>query len=330
MEYNEEYFARSANKKAMIIWLTLGIVLSGAYAVEVMKGLRTTGYYATFLAICWIPFFIGLVILKIKGLGTPIYKDVIALGYGTFYTYVLMTTTSMLAVMYILPLTSMLILFKNRNYMIRCCVANMVVLIAAIIKNYMAGINAPSDISNYEIQVAAVLLCYVGYVLSINHLIQSDGAMVGSVKDNLQRVITTIEQVKTASTAVVDGVTVVRELADENKEGANTVVQSMEELSGNNAMLNQRVESSMDMTEDIDSQVTNVAELTERIVAIIEKSVTHAATSSQELANVVESTNMMAQLSSEVERILGEFREEFNMVKKRRELSKALPPRLIC
>lgn len=315
MEYDEEYFAKSANRKAMIIWMTLGMVLTAAYLIEVAKGLRSVGYYLTFVSVCWVPFFIGLVILKVKGLATPIYKEVIAVGYGIFYTFVMMTTTSMLTVMYILPLTSMLVLFKNRNFIMRCGVANMVVIAASIIKNYHAGINSPSDISNYEIQAAAVLLCYAGYILSINHLNRSDGAMVGSVKNNLQKVILTIEQVKGASTAIVDGVTVVRELAEENREGADTVVQSMEELAENNEMLNQRIDSSMDMTEDIDGQVENVAELTERIVEIIDGSVAHAITSSEELSDVVESTNVMAQLSSEIEEILGEFRVKFDMVK---------------
>lgn len=315
MEYNEEFFAKSANRKATIIWMTLGIVLTVAYMIEVVKGLRSWSYYLTFTAICWVPFLIGLVILKLKGLATPVFKEVIAVGYGIFYTFVMMTSTSMLSVMYILPLTSMLVLYKNRNFIMRCGVANMVVIAASIIKNYRAGINSPSDISNYEIQVAAILLCYAGYILSINHLNRSDGAMVDSVKNNLQRVILTIEQVKGASTSIVDGVTVVRELSEENKEGANTVVQSMEELAENNQMLNQRIDSSMDMTEDIDGQVENVAELTERIVEIIDGSVAHASTSSQELADVVESTNVMAQLSSEVEKILGEFRVKFDMVK---------------
>lgn len=315
MEYNEEYFARSANRKAMVIWMTLGIVLSAAYIIEVLKGLRTISYYISFVSVCWIPFFIGLFVLKIKGPATTVYKDVIAVGYGVFYLYVMMTTTSVLSVMFILPLTSMLILFKNRNFMIRCGIANMLVIVASIVKNLMAGANSPSDISNYEIQVAAVVLCYVGYILSINHLCQSDGAMVDSVKENLKKVITTIEQVKTASTSVVDGVTVVRELADENKEGAENVVRSMEELAGNNSVLNQKIDSSMEMTEDIDSQVENVAELTDRMVAIINESAAHAVSSSRELSNVLESTNVMAQLSSEVEKILNEFREQFNMVK---------------
>lgn len=57
MGYDEQYFAKSANKKAMTIWLTLGIVLSVAYLIEIFKGLRTIEYYLTFLAFCWIPFF---------------------------------------------------------------------------------------------------------------------------------------------------------------------------------------------------------------------------------------------------------------------------------
>ena len=186
MEYNEEYFAKSANKKAMIIWLVLGVVLTASYAIEVVKGLRTINYYLLFVAMCWIPFLIGVLVLKIKGMGASIYKDIVAFGYGTFYTFVLMTTNTMLAVVFILPLTSMLILYKNRNFMIRCGVTNIIVLIISIVKNYMGGLNSPSDISNYEIQVAATVLCYVGYILSISHLNQSDGAMIGSITDNLQ------------------------------------------------------------------------------------------------------------------------------------------------
>ena len=60
MEYNEEYFAKSANKKAMAMWALIGIVLTTTYALEVVKGQRTVAYYATFLAFCWIPFAVGL------------------------------------------------------------------------------------------------------------------------------------------------------------------------------------------------------------------------------------------------------------------------------
>lgn len=315
MEYNKERFAISANKKAMAIWCTLGIVLSGAYAIEIVKELRTIDYYLTFLAFCWVPFIAGLVFVKFKGWATGGYKHFVAYGYGVFFVFVMLTTNSPLAFVYTLPLTSMLILFKDRGFMLRTGVANLVAILLIIGKNIMSGANSPSEISNYEIQVACTILCYVGYVLSINHLNQSDGAMLDSVKDNLDRVVDTVDKVKKASAEVVDGVTVVRELAEENKEGAGEVVQSMELLADNNETLNQKLDSSMSMIENIDGQVGNVANLMERIITLIGESATHAITSTQELGKVVEATNVMARLSSEVELILGEFREEFDMVK---------------
>ena len=315
MEYNEKYFAKSANIKAMCMWITMATVLSGAYVIEVIKGQRSIGYYLVFLAFCWIPVILGGFVLKTKGGATPMYRRFVVYGYGAFYTFVMLTTTSKLTVMFILPLTSMLILFKDRLFLLRVGIANLIVIGISIVKCYSDGMNTPRDVADFEIQFLAVLLCYAGYVLSLNHLNQSDGALLNSVKGNLEKVTNTIEQVKVASTAVVDGVTVVRELADENKEGATNVVQSMEELADNNDVLNQKIDSSMKMMEDIDSQAANVAELTAKMVTIIDKSAGHAVESSKELEKVVESTNVMAQLSAEVEQILNEFREKFEMVK---------------
>ena len=45
MEYNEEEFAKSANRKVMTIWLCLCVILSVAYVIEVFKGQRTVPYH---------------------------------------------------------------------------------------------------------------------------------------------------------------------------------------------------------------------------------------------------------------------------------------------
>lgn len=315
MDYNEEVFKKSANRKAMIIWLTLNIVLSAAYAIEILKGLRTVGYYMTFLAICWIPFFIGLIVLRLGGAGSAFYKEAVVIGYGSFYIFVLLTTTSTIAFVYILPLTSMLILFKNRNFLIRVGIANMVVVAGVVVKNYLSGMNAPTDITSYEIQLASLVLCYVGYILSINHLNLSDGAMMDSVKSNLDRVILTIRQVKEASTSIVDGMTVVRELSDENKEGANAVVESMAVLTEKNGVLHRETMSSLDMTETIHTQTEKTAGLIEQTVGLIGESIGHARTSAEELKEMMRSANEMAGLSGELEKIMQEFQREFGSVK---------------
>lgn len=114
---------------------------------------------------------------------------------------------------------------------------------------------------------------------------------------------------------LVDGVTVVRELADENKAGADEVVKDMRVLSDNNDVLNEKTVSSVDMTNVIDDQVRNVAGLMEQVVELINASVEHADTSAKDLVEVVDTTNKMSELSKEVENILADFKEEFNGVK---------------
>ena len=93
------------------------------------------------------------------------------------------------------------------------------------------------------------------------------------------------------------------------------VVDSMEGLSTKNSVLSSRLDSSMEMSQGIDNQVENVAELVERIVKISEQSITQASESSKELENAVASTNSMAQLSEEIENVLNDFRNQFAKVK---------------
>ena len=315
MEYNEKQFAKSANKKALGMWFVVMFVFSITYAIEVTRGLKTLPFYIIMELICWVPFIIGLIVLKVKGWHTNLYQNIVGGGYGVFYLYIMMTAPGTLAFTYVLPVTGMLIIYKNRDLILRCGVANIIVLVYAIIRNYRNGMNTPADISNFEIQLGVILFCYIGYVIAIKHMATSDNALLGSVKANLARVVATVEKVKGASNQIVEGVTVVRELSEENKEGASVVVSSMEDLSAESDRLSGRIDSSMEMTEDINKQVGNVAGLVTHIVELSEKSVKQASASSAELGNAVESTNTMARLSSEVEEVLKEFRHQFDKVK---------------
>lgn len=315
MDYNEEFFKKSANRKAMLMWLVIDIVLTLAYVIEVMSGKRTVPYFMVFLMFCWVPFLAGVVIMKVKGMATNWYREIIAYGYMVFFAFVVFTTVTNLTFVYIFPVVSLLILYKNRGLLIRLGILNILILIISLFITIKQGRMDATTVTCCEIQIIATALCYMSYMLSINHISKSDGAMLNSVQTNLDKVIVTIEQVKDASTSIVDGMTVVRELAEENKEGAGNVVNCMDDLSANNTVLQDKTDSSLDMTRKINNQVENVAGLIQEMVTLMEESGTHARTSSGQLADVVASTNKMAQLSSEVEKILNEFKKEFNMVK---------------
>jgi len=309
MEYEESYFKKQANKNTLLMWTTLNVIFTVLYILEMIKGGRTPQYLAVFLSLCWIPYLIGLIVLKIKGFDTPIYCEIVSAGYGLLYFFVLMTTKTNVTYGYIFPVASLLVLYKKRKLLIRWGILNILILLAYLIKNNF------HDITDAEIQIGVTLLCYVAYDIAIRHMTRTEEAMLGSVKADLARVVRTIQQVKNASHSIVDGVTVVSELSDENKDSADLVVNSMEQLSEDNNILQEKTRSSLDMTKQISNQVENVAAMVQEMVALVEESVSHSQTSSEQLADVVNSTKEMAALSTEVEQILQEFQSEFDMVK---------------
>lgn len=267
------------------------------------------------MALCWLPLIFGEVLLRVKGWATELYRYDLVIGYGIFYTFVICTTASPIAFTYILPVTSLLVLYKNRKFMINCGIANALIIVGAAVYRYMLGFNSASDMKNYQLQLSCIVLCYICYVMSIRHLNESDGAMTDSIRADLHRVVTTVEQVKSSSNIILDGITVVRELASENKHGSDIVMLGMNELTDNNNMLQDRTTSSTQMTSDIRAQVENVVALIGEMITLVEKTQSHSGVSAEDLKSLVNTAATMSQLSTELENVLENFRQEFEMVK---------------
>ena len=316
MDYNENEFKAKANIKARRIWLVFALLLSANYGSDVSQGGYPSTNYIIFLILCWVPFFAGDLLLRIRGKADDRYRYALVIGYGIFYTFLICTTDSPIAFTYILPVVSLLVLYKDQKFMVGCAIANIASVIVSVFYHLVVlGQNTATDQKNYQLQVACLLLCYIGYIMSIRHLIESDGALTDSIKADLKRVVTTVEQVKTASNTIMDGITVVRELATENKHGSDIVVDGMNKLTDNNDQLQSRTASSQEMTGDINSQVQNVASMINDMVSLTAESGKHAKTSSVDLESLVQTAGTMADLSNEVEHILDAFKAEFETVK---------------
>ena len=315
MTYDENVFKEKANRKARKIWIVFAVLLSANYGSDASGGLYPTTSYLIFLALCWLPLIFGEVLLRVKGWATELYRYDLVIGYGIFYTFVICTTASPIAFTYILPVTSLLVLYKNRKFMINCGIANALIIVGAAVYRYMLGFNSASDMKNYQLQLSCIVLCYICYVMSIRHLNESDGAMTDSITADLHRVVTTVEQVKSSSNIILDGITVVRELASENKHGSDIVMLGMNELTDNNNMLQDRTTSSTQMTSDIRAQVENVVALIGEMITLVEKTQSHSGVSAEDLKSLVNTAATMSQLSTELENVLENFRQEFEMVK---------------
>lgn len=314
--YDESFFRAKANRRAGTTWIALMFIVSVYYGAKVYSGKLDAGYFTAFMIVGWLEYFIGGLMLKLKGTDNQNYKWVLGIGYLTFYAVIAWTSLDEISYVFILPLVSILILYKDPKLIRIMMWSTLFVLVGSnMYKGIVKGMMEFVSSADCALQFAIVICCYSCTTMAIRHLVESDGALTATIEGNLARVVKTVEQVKGASNQIVDGVTVVRELADENRTGANNVMNDMQTLTTNNDVLNDKTLSSMEMTKVIDTQVKDVAGLIENVVQLIGASVEHANISADELVEVVEITNKMAKLSSEVERILEEFKTEFQNVK---------------
>lgn len=315
-EYDESFFRAKANKRAGITWLALIFIATIYYGIKTKNGEIARGYFIAFTVVGWVTYITGYIVSMIKGKAAKEYKWVLGICYLLFYAVIAWTALDKISYIFILPLLSILILYKDPKFIKMIMWFTLFVLISSnIYKGVAKGMMDFVASQECALQFAIVLCCFACTNMAIRHLVESDGALTGSIESELAQVVQTVEQVKDASNSIVDGVTVVRELADENKQGANNVVKDMGTLAKNNGILNDKTVSSIEMTKVIDTQVKDVSDLMEEFSKLIEKSVEHADLSADELTEVVEITNRMSALSSKIETILETFKKEFENVK---------------
>lgn len=315
-EYDESFFRAKANKRAGITWLALIFIATIYYGIKTKNGEIARGYFIAFTVVGWVTYITGYIVSMIKGKAAKEYKWVLGICYLLFYAVIAWTALDKISYIFILPLLSILILYKDPKFIKMIMWFTLFVLISSnIYKGVAKGMMDFVASEECALQFAIVLCCFACTNMAIRHLVESDGALTGSIESELAQVVQTVEQVKDASNSIVDGVTVVRELADENKQGANNVVKDMGTLAKNNGILNDKTVSSIEMTKVIDTQVKDVSDLMEEFSKLIEKSVEHADLSADELTEVVDITNRMSVLSIKIETILETFKKEFENVK---------------
>jgi len=310
----EKAFMEGANKRAFKMWLAILSILTGAYAIELFKGDRTLSYFITFLCFCWIPFIIGSVYLKIKGWDGAFYKHLISIGYGIFYCFVVLTTNTSLGFVYVFPVACMLLLYKDKMLFIRILILNVSLLIVKFIMTRVTGVPDTLPLNEFEIQIAAIILSYLSYIMGLTHLITTDNILLNSIKDNLNKISRTVEKVKSTSNSVVDGVSVVKDLADESRQGTNAIVTDMDSIVESNTLLKASTNSTINMVEEVSGQVEQVSGLVTEMAQLSKESMEHANESNHLLTDIIYSTNEIKELFNLIGNILNTFKTEFENV----------------
>ena len=307
-------FQKLADKIVGGIYLIMAIALSAAYTLEVVEGSKTPGYLVAFCVACWGAFVVAQAARKFtKNPNVP--RWILCIGYVFFYIMIFSTTSNAVAFAYIFPFMAAMSLYQNLQMMVVVGAGSMTGVILYTVNLVKAGMFDDVAMDNAKIHVAAIAITTLAIYLMIRYIKQLNQYNVAVVEKNLEKITDTVSKVRTVSSSVVDGVNAVKELSDENRAGAGAIVSDMDIIVDKSNTLRNSTNSSLTMTKTISGQVSHVSALVEETVVLAGQSAEHAQNSNVQLMDVISSTSEIKTLTTAIEKILSDFKSEFERVK---------------
>lgn len=154
------------NRDLIAGWAAIVIVLFVAYVGEVLKSERTWSYMAVFMLFTGVPALITALLYR-KNHDSHNLRYVIVIGYFFMYTFVMLTGSTPLVFSYILPMLSLLVLYRQKNLILYTGLASLVVNIIFVVMRVLNGEITLSNSKETEIQFALLILCFAAsYVAS--------------------------------------------------------------------------------------------------------------------------------------------------------------------
>ncbi len=149
------------NHSLVIGWLVIVAVLLISYLGEVVKGERTITYLFIFMIVTVIPA-VTAYILYLKNHSMNGLRYYIVIGYFLMYLFCMITGSTNMVFSYILPMLSFLVLYHQPKLILYTGIASILINIVSIIIEIVNGQMTISNSKDAEIQIALLLLCFVG------------------------------------------------------------------------------------------------------------------------------------------------------------------------
>lgn len=252
------------NKVAIFCHTIIAIALLASYALEVVKGARTIGYYAIFAALAAVPVIIEWILYKRDPADTKI-EHILGIGYGIFYVFTIFTTTNVTAFTFAFPLYVVITLYSDLKYCIIVSSGGFLVnLVFTIYQAVTVGI-AAEEMATYEIRnilmlLVAVFLCMATDVMAkINKMKMEE---LSHEKENVSKVLNNVMNI---SGSMSEGIVDVREQMRELGNAVAETRTAMQEVSGGTNDTANAIQKQLSQTEEIQHHIEQVETVSKNI-----------------------------------------------------------------
>ena len=254
----EVQWKEKQNFIALVGWGISMIVLSLAYVLEVVKGLRTIPYIVSVLSVGDIPVILSLILYRIRKDHGAI-RYLMLVSYIAFYLINLLGSPFAVTVIYIVPILGTAAVYGSFRFSAVMSGAALGAVLVRIVICLAQGQRAAADITEYEVQFFGVLLSGVFFTLALRHIQFVNEKRQSLLADSMSQSQNVAEQIVSAGENVRNHVGEIKDTMSEQLKSAAEMSDAMKEMAVAVNQVSERLGRQSDVTKKIQGTVASIA-----------------------------------------------------------------------
>ncbi len=290
-------------------WGITMIVLSLAYVLEIVKGLRGIPYVISVLSIGDIPLIVALVLYG-KKKEHPAIRYIMAVSYLIFYLINLLTSPYAMTVVYIMPILGAAAVYGSYRLIASMCGVAVVAVLIRIGTCLLQGKKEAAAITEYEIQFFGVLLTGIFFTLAIRQIQFAGEARQKLLEESMKQSQDVTEGIVTASEKVAGRIDKINGHMAEQLQYASEMTDSMTEMATAVSQVSDKLNNQSDVTKGIQERVSNIAGAADEMVEKSMQTRTLMSESSGKISASKKGAEVMQSTSKQIEDKLTQLKKE--------------------
>ena len=278
--FNEK---RKVNQTSMICYAVLVFILFAAYMLELVKGNRTVGYIMIFDIILLAPLALALLTYK-KNNESAALRYMITAGYGVLYVFVLLTSVTKLSFVYIIPMIIILTLYRDWKLVLAAGAASIAANVIFVFYYLDSISNTATDITEFEIQLAVLILLTAFAVAATRILIKINAQAIADISAREEQQREAYGRIMEISRKVSANVDRINELSEDVRTRTDMTKSSVNDIASGTMETAQSIQGQMEMTGSIQHLIDDMSVLSENVLG-------ECNTSKQNIVDGIDSMN---------------------------------------
>lgn len=289
-------------------------IISVTYILEFVKGAHSLPYILIVLALALITPIAQQIILKANPASTAI-AHLLSIGYGAFYTFILLTATNNLVFVYVLPMFIVVLVYNDWKFIMKVAFACVGVNIVQIIVFLANGTYTMAENSvAIEIQLLVMVMISI-YMTFVARLMQKNSDIrVDVIAEQSRKTEKTMALTLDVSNKMAENITTVGGKMLELNDAANTTKESMGEVNAGATDTAEAVQRQITLTGNIQTRVDEVQEGTDLILSSVQNAEQAVREGSQNINALVSQVEDSISSGKEVTRQLGELQANMERI----------------